>query len=59
MYNKFLEYLLENDPKKVLSKSGYLARKACSPFIRNIVAPLSSKNKYHIEKIKICRKTDI
>lgn len=52
MYNKFLEYLLENDPKRVMSKKGYLIRKAFNPLIRNIIAPLSSKNKYHIDKNK-------
>lgn len=52
MYNKFLEYLLENDPERVLSKSGYFVRKALSPFVRNIVAPMTSKNKYHIDKNK-------
>lgn len=50
MYNKFLEYLLENVPEKVISKKGLIIRKILSPFIRNYVAPLSSKNKYHIDK---------
>ncbi len=52
MYNKFLEYLLDNNPQKVISKKGLYLRKALSPVVRTIVAPLSSKNKYHIEKNK-------
>ena len=52
MYNKFLEYLLDNNPKKVISKKGYRIRKAFSPLVRNVIAPLSSKNKYHIDKNK-------
>ena len=52
MYNKFLEYLLENDPKKVVSKKGYLIRKVFSPLVRNVIAPMSSKNKYHVDKNK-------
>lgn len=50
MYNKFLEYLLENEPEKVISKKGLIIRKILSPIIRNYVAPLSSKNKYNIDK---------
>ena len=46
MHNKFLEYLLENDPKRVISKKGYQIRKAFSPLFRNVLAPLSSKNKF-------------
>lgn len=56
MYNKFLEYLLENEPEKVMSKKGLIIRKILSPFVRNVVAPLSSKNKYHIDKNKILPK---
>lgn len=52
MHNKFLEYLLENEPEKVMSKKGLIIRKILSPFVRNVVAPLSSKNKYHIDKNK-------
>lgn len=52
MYNKFLEYLLDDDPRNVISKKGLLIRKAISPLVRNVVAPLSSKNKYHIKKNK-------
>lgn len=52
MENKFLKYLLENDPKRVISPTGYKLRKAISPLVRNVVAPLSSKNKYHISKNK-------
>ena len=50
MYNKYLEFLLDNDPKKVMSKSGIKARQIISPLLRNIVAPMTSKNKYVVEK---------
>lgn len=50
MYNKFLEYLLDNNSQKVISKRGFYLRKLLSPAVRTVVAPLSSKNKYHIEK---------
>lgn len=44
MYNKQFEYLLENDPEKVLSKKGIKRRKLFNPILRNI-APLTSKYK--------------
>ncbi len=49
MYNKFLEYLLDNNPNKVLSSFGVKCRKIINPLLRNYIAPLTSKNKYHIE----------
>ena len=49
MKNKFLKYLLKNEPKKVMSKSGYKFRKFISPPVRNLLAPATSPNKYHIE----------
>lgn len=49
MHNIFLEYLLENEPEKVMSKKRLIIRKILSPIIRNYVAPFSS-NKYHINK---------
>lgn len=52
MYNKYLEFLLNNDPKKVMSKSGIKVRRFISPLLRNIVAPMTSKNKYVVEKNK-------
>lgn len=52
MYNKYLEFLLDNDPKKVMSKSGIKARRIISPLLRNVVAPMTSKNKYVVEKNK-------
>lgn len=42
--------MLDNNPQKVISKKGLYLRKALSPVVRTMVAPLSSKNKYHIEK---------
>lgn len=50
MYNKYLEFLLDNDPKKVMSARGLRIRKIMNPLVRNVIAPLSSKNKFHIEK---------
>jgi hypothetical protein len=50
MYNKFFEYLLDNNPEKVISKFGIKLRKAISPAFRNLLLPLSSKNKWNIEK---------
>ena len=34
MYNKFLEYLLQNDPEKVISDRGMALRKMLHPFMR-------------------------
>lgn len=48
MKNKFLYYLLKNKPNKVMSKSGYKFRKFISPPVRNLLAPATSPNKYHI-----------
>ena len=50
MQNKFLKYLLKNEPEKVMSKSGYKFRKFISPPVRNVLAPATSKNTYHIDK---------
>lgn len=52
MYNKYLEFLLDNDPRKVMSERGLRIRKILSPLVRYVIAPLSSKNKFHIEKNK-------
>lgn len=43
MYNKFLERLLDEDPKKTISKSGIRVRKIISPILRRIV-PLITPN---------------
>lgn len=50
MYNNYLNFLLDNDPEKVMSARGIRIRKMLSPMVRNVIAPLSSKNKFHIEK---------
>ena len=50
MYNKKLEYLLENDPSKVLSKRGIRNRKWFHPIFCNVIATLSTKNKLIIER---------
>lgn len=52
MKNKFLNYLLKNEPTSVISKRGIAVRKSISPLIRNVIAPLSSKNKYIIDRNK-------
>ncbi len=50
MKNSYLKYLLNNDPKRVMSKSGYRLRKFISPPVRNILGPATSKNTYHIDR---------
>ena len=52
MKNEFLKYLLKNEPTSVISKRGIAVRKSISPLIRNVIAPLSSKNKYIIDRNK-------
>lgn len=54
MYNKFLEKLLDNDPKKVLSKKSIRMRKIISPILRFIV-PLVTPN----SKLKVLRRAKI
>lgn len=49
MYNKCFEYLLNNDPKKVISKNGIKIRKVINPVFLKIV-PLTTKSKLTIEK---------
>ncbi len=49
MNNFYLKYLLSNNPDKVLSPFGVKLRKIINPLLRNYIAPLTSKNKYHIE----------
>lgn len=50
MKNRFLEYLLKNEPEKVMSKAGYKFRKFISSPVRNILGPATSKNTYHIDR---------
>ena len=45
MKNKALRYLLNNDPKKVLSKPSTILRKIISPFYRNVILSLACKRK--------------
>lgn len=52
MKNRYLNYLLDNNPKKVISKEGIFVRHLISPLLRNVVAPMTSKNKYIVEKNK-------
>lgn len=52
LQNKLLKYLLNNDPENVISKKGIVIRRFVSPVVRNVIAPLTSKNKYIIEKNK-------
>lgn len=50
MYNKAFEYLLKNEPQKVISKAGIVIRKLFNPIFQNVIVPLSSKNKLIIEE---------
>lgn len=50
MYNYPLGYLLSNEPESVLSKKGWQVRKSANILFRNILVPLSSKNKLIIER---------
>lgn len=50
MYNKFFEYLLNNEPKKVISKYGIFIRKLLNPFFVKVIVPLSTKNKLIVER---------
>ncbi len=49
MYNKNLEYLLDNNPDNVLSYRGIRIRKFINPVFRNLVQ-FTSNNKFHIER---------
>ncbi len=44
MYNKYLEYLLDNDPRKVISHRGIAVRKALNPLVR-MALPLATGTK--------------
>lgn len=48
-YNKFLEYLLSNEPDEVLSKKGIIIRKIINPVYRKLI-PFSTKNKLKVER---------
>ena len=48
MKNRPLAYLLKNDPAEVLSETGIRLRRGFSPIFRNVIIPLSSKNKLTI-----------
>ena len=50
MRNRFLQYLLNNEPEKVMSKAGYKFRKFISSPVRNVLGPATSKNTYHIDR---------
>lgn len=54
MYNKFLERLLDNNPKKVISKRSIRIRKIISPMLRFIV-PFVTPN----SKLKVVRREKI
>lgn len=47
MHNKFLEYLLDNDPKKTVSKNGIVIRKIINPIIRFAI-PFTTKTKLKV-----------
>lgn len=50
MKMKIFNYLLDNNPKKVISKTGISVRKSLNGIFRNVMVPLSSKNKLHVER---------
>lgn len=52
MKNRYLRYLLKNEPEKVMSKAGYKFRKFISKPVRDVLGPATSKNTYHIEQNK-------
>lgn len=47
MYNKFLEYLLDTDPQKCISKAGIRFRKIISPVVR-LVTPFTIPRKLKV-----------
>lgn len=49
MYNAFLNYLLDNNPEKVLSKTGIRVRKLINPIIR-FIGPFTTKYKLKVVK---------
>lgn len=49
IYNKEFEYLLDNDPEKVVSKYGVKLRKRLNPALR-LVAGFGAENKIHVER---------
>ncbi len=54
MYNKFIDRLLDNDPKKVLSKGSIRARKIISPVLRFAI-PFVTPN----SKLKVLRRAKL
>lgn len=49
MYHKFMEYLLDTEPQKVMSKTGLQLRKMFYSIFLHILVPLSTQNHLHIE----------
>ncbi len=47
MYNKFLEYLLQNEPEKTISQTGITLRRIMNPVVRKVL-PLSTKTELKI-----------
>lgn len=45
---KIFEYLLDNDPVKVISKAGIKIRRSVNGLFRNVMVPLSSRNKLEV-----------
>lgn len=50
MNNWPLRYLLDNDPKKVMSKHGLVIRKIVNPLFRNVLIPSALKHKLIITR---------
>ncbi len=47
MYNRFLEYMLDNSPERCITKAGIIARKAISPLLR-LVVPFTTPTKLKV-----------
>lgn len=47
MYNKFLEYLLDNSPERCISKTGIMVRKTIGPVVR-LVVPFTTPTKLEV-----------
>ena len=53
MYNRFLNYLMDNDPQKAISKPGHTVRKIINPIIRFAI-PFTTKT-----KLVVLRRADV
>lgn len=47
---RIFSYLLDNNPRKVISTTGIKVRKSVNWIFRHVMVPLSSKNRLHVER---------